>query len=405
MKAIKSKKTSNEGKIKIADFICNKLYDIYVLPFDKQEIIITELEKVIFNSEDMPIPLRLFYLKFRNECVTYSVSVKLFHKGVRDNMRVIPYFQILKYILRANINLRKEEHCLEVLNEFDQLFNNEDVSIYTKMEIADIFLLNNRTTRGLEMLDILRRLEYNLILDANDANNAALYKRVLTVYSDSQNVHDTNVNDSVLKACVHLMEIEPPNSFDTETVRQILKEISPEHNDIIDTVLERIEIDTSSFTWNNNRFGLYDVFSSLWSYIRKHSSFSELCTRLIEEMSAMVKYCTTGHVSRFINTIQGYTEDEKLQVRITQEQQIRAVVVHYLDTVITNATEDVTDAMIGDDKTAFYEFIVDKMNNRIPQLLEDYGEIQESIINTVKSYSLWDHWSIINRTLILEKES
>jgi hypothetical protein len=273
------------------------------------------------------------------------------------------------------------------------------------MEIADIFLLNNRTTRGLEMLDILRRLEYNLILDANDANNAALYKRVLTVYSDSQNVHDTNVNDSVLKACVHLMEIEPPNSFDTETVRQILKEISPEHNDIIDTVLERIEIDTSSFTWNNNRFGLYDVFSSLWSYIRKHSSFSELCTRLIEEMSAMVKYCTTGHVSRFINTIQGYTEDEKLQVRITQEQQIRAVVVHYLDTVITNATEDVTDAMIGDDKTAFYEFIVDKMNNRIPQLLEDYGEIQESIINTVKSYSLWDHWSIINRTLILEKES
>jgi hypothetical protein len=399
MKAMKSKATSDEGKIKIAEFICNKLCDIYCLSFDKQEVIIEELKKIIFNAENMPVPLRLYYLKFRNESVPYPVSVQLFQDGVRDKMRVIPYFQILKYILRANIHIRKEEHCTDVLDEFEQLFNNEEVSIYTKMEIADVFLLNNRTTRGHEMIDTLRELEFNLVLNPDDANNVALYQRMLTVYGDSQNVHSANVNDSVLKACVHLMEVEPPNGFDAEKVIGILKETSPEHRNIIDTVMERIEIDTSRFTWKDNRFGLYDVFSSLWSYINKHQSRFELYMRLIEEMTAMAKYCTTGHVSRFINAIQGYTDDEGLQVRISDEQQIRAVVGHYLDTVMLNATEDVMDAMIGDDQIAFYEFIVNRMNDRIPQLFEEYGEVQDSIISAVKAYSRWDYWGIMDNTL------
>ena len=195
------------------------------------------------------------------------------------------------------------------------------------------------------------------------------------------------------------MEVEPPNGFDAEKVKKILKEASPGHRDIIDTVMERIEIDTSSFTWKDNRFGLYDVFSSLWSYISKHTSCSELYVRLIEEMSAMAQYCTTGHVSRFINTIQGYTNDEGLQVRISDEQQIRAVIGQYLDNAMTNATEDVTNAMIGNDQTIFYEFIVNKMNDCIPKLFEEYGEVHESVINAVKAYSLWDYWSIMDNTL------
>ena len=40
MKSIKNEKTSPEGKIKIAEFICNKLCDIYLLSENKQNIII-----------------------------------------------------------------------------------------------------------------------------------------------------------------------------------------------------------------------------------------------------------------------------------------------------------------------------------------------------------------------------
>ncbi len=399
MKVMKSKRTSPEGKIKVADFICNKLCDIYLLPFDKRDVIVEELKKVIFDAETMPIPLRLYYLKFRNESVSYPVSIQLFHDGVRDKMRVVPYFQILKYILRANLGLCKEKHRTEVLDEFEQLFDNEGISIYTKMEIADVFLLNNRTKRGHEMLDELRELEFNLVLNLNDTNNAALYKRIQTVYGDSQNVHCTDLNESVLKTCVYLMEIEQPSGFDMEKVKAILKEASPRHADIIDTVMERIEIDTSRFKWEDNRFGLHDVFSSLWAYISKHPSASELYMRLTEEMDAMVRYCTTGHVSRFINAIQGYTDDEQLCVRISNEQQIRAVVGHYLDTAMMNATEDVTDAMIGANQQPFYEFIASRMNDRISTLFEEYGEVQKAVITAVKDYSRWDYWELMDSTL------
>lgn len=402
MKAIQNPETSDAGKIKVCDFICNKLCDIYHIPLEKREILVGELTNVVFNAESMPVPLRLFYLKFRNETVPYPVSVNLFHDGVRDKMSVVPYFQILKYILHTNMDLRRDEHCTEVLDEFEQLFSNEDVSIYTKMEIADVFLLNNRTERGHEMLDTLRELEFQLVLNPNDANNAALYQRVMTVYGDSQNVHSTDLNESVLKACVHLMELEQPNGFDADVVKEILYKVAPEQREHIDTVMERIEIDTSRFKCGDNMFGLYDVFSSLWTWITKHPSKEELYGRLVEEMVAMAKYCTTGHVSRFINVIQGYSDDEGLHVRISDEQQIRAVVGHYLDTVMMNATEDVTDAMIGDDQTAFYEFIESRMNDRIPQLLEEYGENQEHIITAVKAYSRWDYWSILDSTIKCE---
>lgn len=398
MKAIKNKKASPEGKIKIAEFICNKLCDIYLLSDKKKNIIIKELKNTIFNTEDMLIPLRLYYLKFRNESITYPVSIQLFHEGVRDKMRLVPYFQILKYILRSNILLRKDQDCSEVLDEFDQLFNNPEVSIYTKMEIADIFLINDRIERGNEMLNTLRELEVNLIQNPID-NMTINQERIKTVYNDSQNVHSSNLNESVLKACVSLMEIEHPGGFNSEKVKLILQEISPEYKDIINTVLERIEIDTSRFKWKDNIFGLHDVFSSLWKYINKHSSSDELYKRLIEEMVAMTKYCTTGHISRFINVIQGYTDDEKLSVHISDEQQIRAVIGHYLDTMLMNAGDDIADSMIGTNQEPFYHFIVNSMNNHIPQLLEDYGEVKDYIISSVKSYSNWDYWEITDKTI------
>ena len=220
MKAIQTSDISPEGKIRIAEFICNDLSDIYRLPYDRHEVIVNELTDAIYEGEDIPIPLRLFYLKFRNKTVPYHVSVNLFHNGIREKMRIIPYFQILKYILRANLDIRKETHCQEVLDEFEQLFDNEDISIYTKMEIADIFILNGRTERGNEMMDLLREMEFNLVLNSNDANNTALNKR--------------------------------------------------------------IEIDTSRFTHKKNSFCLNDVFSSLWAFINRHPSREELYKRLIE---------------------------------------------------------------------------------------------------------------------------
>ncbi len=396
MKFIKKADTSDDAKIKIGDFLCNKLYKIYNLSSDKRQTIIKELTNSIMNaSESMPIPLRLFFLKFRDESISYPIAVNLFHNDIKSKIRTIPYFQILKYILRSNADIREDKHVEEVLDEFETLFSNDEVSIYTKMEIADIFLLNNRTRRGNEMIDVLRALELNLV----NRNEYVEDSHKFTVYKDSQNVHGGDINNSVLKSCVYLMEIEPPNGYNEEEVKKILKEVSPKHSEIIDTVLERIDIDTSRFKCGDNMFSLYNVFSSLWSYITKHEYSKDIQLRLVEEMAAMAKYCTTGHLSRFINSIQGYTEDENLSIRISSEQQIIAVVIHFLDTICSSAPDNVLDSMIERDKTPFYNFIMNKMNDKIPQLCMEYGDVQEYILIPIKRYTKCDDWTIYDNIL------
>ena len=390
IKVLKKRDTNVIGKIKICDFLANKLHNIYKLSNDKSIILINQLSTIVIEGRDMQTPLRLYFLKFQNESISYEVSINVFnHTGIKDNMNIVPYFQILKYILRNSV--RKDEHVKEVLNEFDNLFDNLEVSIYTKMEIADIFILNKREIRGHEMLDILRNLELDLVPEQEDQLN---HKGKMTVYRDSQNVHSSKLNDSVLKACVYLMEIEKPNGFNPEEVLSNLCEISPNHHEIISQVLERIEIDTSRFKCGENMFSLYDVFSSLWSYIKKHEYCADLYKRLIEEMTSMSKYCTTGHFSRFINVLQGYTDDKKLSIVISDEQQIKAVVYNYLDTEMRNAPDEITDSMISSDKTPFYDFILLKMNQRIHMLCNEYGEVQDYILSAVKIYSDCSSWII-----------
>ena len=397
MKMIVKPETTPEAKIKIAEFMGNKLFDIYRMTDNNREIIIKELVGAILNAETMSTPLRLFYLKFRDESISYPVSIRLFNSEVRNKMAVVPYFQILKFILHSSINLRKEEHCTSVLDEFENLFNDDQVSIFTKMEIADIFFLNNRNERAHQMLRVIREIEFNL--NQHEDTYQMFEEKLLTVYDDSQNVHNLNVNKSVLSACVRLMEIEQPNSFDPDKVKVILKLCSPNFSRTIDTVMERIEIDTSKFNSESNIFGLYDVFSSLWAWINKHPEKDNLYIRLVEEMSGMVKHCTTGHLSRFINTIQGYTDDEKLQVYISEQEQINAVLGHYLDLKCKNAPENVTESMSSESKQPFYDFIKEVTNDKILDILKEYGDVHLHIIEVLKIYSNWKYWSIVDNII------
>jgi len=378
------------SKIKITNFLCNKISDIYRLPFTNREIIIRQLYNIIYNDNTLPTPIRLFYLRFKNEQISYSVSCKLYENGIREILQTIPYFQILKYILKSY--LIDENMKVLILEEFDNLFTNETTSVYTKMEIADIFLLNSRLERGNEMLHILRTMG-----PVEEPIQQVYLNK--TVYDDTQNVHSTNINISVLKASLHLIDTEHKLDFDQNEVFDALLKISPLNRISIETVLERIEIDTSRFSIDDNSFSLYILFSSLWSYIKKHSSSEELKMRLIEEIVSMEKYCSTGHVSRFINVIQGYTEDENLQIRISNKEQIISVVTTYLNNVLADAQEEVMNSMIEENQTPFLEFIKDKMNEKIPSIIEEYGDVHEYIISVVKSYSRWEFWNLMNNVL------
>ena len=75
MKLIKNENTDPVAKIKISDFLCNRSSDVIVLSLDKQEIIIKELFEVVYNGTNIILPIRLRYLRFRNENVSYKLFV------------------------------------------------------------------------------------------------------------------------------------------------------------------------------------------------------------------------------------------------------------------------------------------------------------------------------------------
>jgi hypothetical protein len=402
---IVDKNSSSVAVIKISDFICNKLSDIYRLSVEKRNIIVNQLQEVVLRDNELKMPVRLYYLRFRNEVVPYIVSCNLYDRRICNNISIIPYFQILKYIL--NSYLVEDNITQRILNEFEVIFGDENYSDFIKMEIADIYLLNNRHERGNEMLQILRQRERE-----RDEVVETVENRV--IYTDSQNVHSTTINNSVLKVSVKLIELEQVTEFDKNEVIKALTFLSPSNASHIHTVIERIEIDVSRFIYGDNNFKLQDVFSSLWSYLKKFHHYCQynddgkciisdehdIQKILIDEIVAMSKYCSSGHLSRFINVIQGYTNNEDLQIRISDQEQIKAVIFYYLDKVLANAPPEIIDSMIDDNNLPFLNYICEQLNLKIPMVIKDYGNVQEYIISAVKSYSKHEWWSISSDNIL-----
>jgi hypothetical protein len=399
----------NEIKLRVSQFLCTKLYDIYTLRSEKRDIVIRELSGVIMEGTEFGIRDRISYLQFRNQTVSFQTSVNLFHQNIRDSIGQVSYFQILKYIL----NYDNRSFDEDIIAEFETIYLSPATTAYVKMDIADIFLMNGKTQRGNEMLDEVRRvdgMDRHVQREAEAAEYRRLHPEQLTcvtktVYKDSQNVHTGGINNSVLKACARLIELENDEVLKNPTsyrkIQKILCDISPGKYNIIDTVMTRIEIDVAKFRNKVGYFSLHDVFSCVFSFIKDHEHSNELYLRLIEEMEAMAAYCTTGHLSRLINVIQGYTgDDEDLCVRISDSQQIKAVISHFLDTVMKKAPDDVIDAMMEFDKKPFYYFVASELSKKIPSMIKEYGDVQDYIIQAVRQYTSWYIWRIEDNILI-----
>jgi len=384
--------TSYLEKFKILNFFCNKLANIYRLNKDMCALLTDSLYNVIYDGHTLPIATRLYYMRFQNEKIPFNTSVRLYENNIRDSLEHIPYFQILKYILRNSGS--SEDIRNTILEEFEALFASPAISRFIKMEIADIFLLNNRVERGQEMLAVLRG--FIRITETKDSK---------TVYDDSQNVHDANVNETVLTASHRLIELFSETDFDRKEILESLQAINPSCTDIVNDVLDRIEIDTSRFSHGDDRFSLYNVFSNLWVFITRNTQRDELKTRLLEEFNEMHAYCSTGHLSRLINVIQGYTEDPKLCIKISEQSQIKAVMSIVIEKILSNAPEDVMDSMI-DDQVIFAQFIVKEVNKKLPKLLEEYASnsdknVKDYILSAIISYTRYEQFDIVDDTLVI----
>ncbi|ALX27497.1 hypothetical protein GMAR_ORF123 [Golden Marseillevirus] len=118
-----------------------------------------------------------------------------------------------------------------------------------------------------------------------------------TVYTDKQNVHTKNINESVnefLEKCVE-------EGFDTtdfpgvqsEVVRLAVERLESEEKRKALAALERISIDTATFT--DYELTLSDVFVIIWKKIQKKEQIarSQMQQRLLEELVDMAGTCSS----------------------------------------------------------------------------------------------------------------
>jgi hypothetical protein len=126
---------------------------------------------------------------------------------------------------------------------------------------------------------------------------------------DSHNVHNTHVNNSVKQLCVKLcaqFSTTELSLLKISTVVAQLRRVAGWTNDNKKAIYI---IRTTDYTFGID-LTLRQVFLSLFLYItrklKRHQE--ELLTRLNQELLDMTGTCSTGHLSRLINVLQGYDE-------------------------------------------------------------------------------------------------
>ncbi len=160
-------------------------------------------------------------------------------------------------------------------------------------------------------------------------NQLKYKKNGLSVYNDSQNVHNHNIQESIRKSINNVISIKPIISYDemfkeilvnpylTEEAKKIIFDFS-ENQDIISEV--------------NITYG--ELMHSVWCIIREHQDFKSICEIINMEMIDSLCKCFTGRISRLINCLNGF--DSRVLIQMSENDQISNVIILVQQNLETN---------------------------------------------------------------------
>jgi hypothetical protein len=300
---------------------------------------------------------------------------------------------------------------MEMFQEFGRVNNVECIT-----EIADIMTEFAQGADRHAFLDRIRLLDEEkagLIRQGRVQTRVQTKtKTTKTVYNDSQNVHDSQINKSVIKCLENLFEkyeymivlkekydekrelYRPTTNkekFEYKTIilddiRGIFVSKYFEKTELINSTAQYIKTSTAIF--GQKELGMIDAIIALWLWINEHEHKKELELRLLEEFKEMNGMCTTGHIARLMNVMQGFTDDENLCIRISSSDQCFAVVKQYLTKELQECKdEDVISEMI-DGGENYVKFIRKCVAKKLLEWKKEYGkEMLTEIANVVNKFA------------------
>ena len=155
------------------------------------------------------------------------------------------------------------------------------------------------------------------------------------VYTDSQSVHNSTIQKSLLDSVNRLLTIKPICGIDN-VMTFILED--PILTDVSKSRLVEYSEDTSVHTVLNITFS--EMLGVVWNRILSLDSRDEIKKTLNTEILDAECMCFTGRISRLVNCLTGY--DELVVVEIDDKEQIGMII-------------EITRNSLGDNYTDLHE--------------------------------------------------
>lgn len=210
----------------------------------------------------------------------------------------------------------------------------ENETIHLRSEAADVLC------RGITIMD-------NEIGSYVIEELGSMYfdNKMGTIYSNSQNVHDATITESVMNAVRSLAaekkSVEKTSKFklsenkdnsnnkavyNTGIIFEKLKLLAEHHEesykDKVFAAFNHLMIYPAKY----EGLCLSDILVLIWTKIQSQSDSvkNELEKRVVEELYDMDCTCGSGYLSRIINILSGYISDENIQIRMSVAEQLRS---------------------------------------------------------------------------------
>jgi hypothetical protein len=298
----------------------------------------------------------------------------------------ITHYERLNYLYRAldifnfpeQIALDKQLQSLRVIYEYRTLHRSSPsiTEIHNRLQnlAIEIFNTPQRTHLLHELMDTALELgttvptvetyrnliqEYNQpfypVQDDVDTHKPKDIYALDAIVGDSQNVHHSSINEHMKTIIKQLVSDFPPQPM---YWIQLKAELLKVNRGWICTNLETLKFiyeNTCNFTIG---ITLRQIALSVYAFIMSHLSpetQDELFRRFNEELNDMRNKCSTGHMSRLINVIQGFSE--RYTLNINPEQEIKVFIYQYLTRCLQEAPESVQDGMV-EQTQEFREYIL-----------------------------------------------
>jgi len=209
-------------------------------------------------------------------------------------------------------------------------------------------------------LEISTKLLMDLGSEASASGNITIAKKVKTIYENSQNVHDDLVSDAVMTFINDMDENKDTYSFSQveSDIAALYQTWGSSNEDIkkARSAIYRCSIDHSTF--GQGSFTVKKIFCYIWTLVQDFRDQKVVKTsdaaagekplkgrviadllerRFVDALIEMGDTCTTGHVARLAQVMQGYGVD----VKISFKQQIKANVSGRIGAMVRDETDEV----------------------------------------------------------------